>query len=149
MSMPGPDTLQRWNQWVLQHPFHRFTGVELVHQEAGKAWCRFEVTQSLTNPGGMLHASPLYGLMDAACFLAVLPMLEDEESATTVDIHVSLVRAVPVGARVALRAECLRRGRNLAFLRCEAQTAEGGAGTVAVATLTMALGKTTGSGVQT
>jgi len=66
----------------------------------------------------------------------------------TVDMNVTLVRPAPVGARVALRAECLRRGRSIAFLRCEAQTAEGGTGTFAVASFTKALGKSTGGGAQ-
>jgi|KBSMisStaDraftv2_1062788.scaffolds.fasta_scaffold242299_1 uncharacterized protein (TIGR00369 family) len=146
--MPAPETIQTWNDWVLQHPFHRFAGLELVHQEPGKAWCRFEVTQPMANMSGGLHAGLLYGLMDATCYLALIPMLEDDEQAGTVDMNVTLVRPAPVGARVALRAECLRRGRSIAFLRCEAQTAEGGTGTFAVASFTKALGKSTGGGAQ-
>jgi uncharacterized protein (TIGR00369 family) len=146
--VPAPETIQLWNDWVLKHPFHRFTGLELVHQEAGKAWCRFEVTQQLANMSGALHPGLLYGLMDATCYLALVPMLDEDEQASTVDMNVTLVRPAPAGARVALRAECLRRGRSLAFLRCEAQTAEGGTGTIAVATFTKALGKSTGSGAQ-
>jgi acyl-coenzyme A thioesterase PaaI-like protein len=81
--------------------------------------------------------------MEAACYLALLPMLEDDEHASAIDLHVSVVRVTPKGARIALRAEVLRKGRGVAFVRCEAQTAEGGAGTIATATVTHALGKAT------
>jgi len=40
-----------------------------------------------------------------------------------------------------LRAELLRRSANLAFLRCDAQTVEGAAGTIASATVTTAIGR--------
>jgi uncharacterized protein (TIGR00369 family) len=139
--MPSPQNLQKWTEWVLKHPFHRFAGLELVHQEAGKAWCRFQVSEDLTNMADTLHAGLLHGLVEATCYLALLPMLEDDEHAATTDLHVSVVRAAPRGARIALRAEVLRKGRSMAFMRCEAQTAEGGAGTIAVATVTKAIGK--------
>jgi uncharacterized protein (TIGR00369 family) len=139
--MSNPFPLDQYNAWVLAHPFHRFAGLELVHQQPGKAWCRFEVAPTLINAAGMLHAGILYGLMDATCYLAVLPTLEEGEHAATVDLHTSLVRAAPQGARIALRAEILRRVTNLAFLRCEAQTVEGAAGTIASATITKAIGK--------
>ena len=61
------------------------------------------------------------------------------EQATTIDIHVSMIRSVPPGARVALRAEVLRKRSTVAFLRCEAQTVEDAAGTVAVATITKSI----------
>jgi uncharacterized protein (TIGR00369 family) len=134
-------TLDQYNAWVLSHPFHRFAGLELVHQQPGKAWCRFEVSPSLVNLAGMLHAGVLYGLMDAACYLAVLPLLEEGEQAGTVDLHASVLHAAPQGARIALRAEILRRGAHLACLRCEAQTVEGATGTIAIATITQAISR--------
>ena len=141
--MPSPQNLQKWTQWVLEQPFHRFVGLELVHQEAGKAWCRFQVSDGLTDMAGTLNAGLLHGLVEAACYLALLPMLDDDEHASTIDLHVSVVRVAPKGARIALRAEVMRKGRGVAFVRCEAQTAEGGAGTIATATVTKALGKAT------
>jgi acyl-coenzyme A thioesterase PaaI-like protein len=68
-------------------------------------------------------------------------MLEPGEHAVTIDLHVSIVRSVPPGARVALRAEVVRKRSSMAFLRCEAQTVEDAAGTVAIATITKALAR--------
>jgi uncharacterized protein (TIGR00369 family) len=139
--MPSAQNLQQWTEWVLKHPFHRFAGLELVHQDAGKAWCRFQVSDDLANLAGTLHAGLLHGLFEATCYLALLPLLDDDEHAATIDLHVTVVRAAPRGARIALRAEVLRKGRNVAFVRCEAQTAEGGTGTIALATVTQSIGK--------
>ncbi len=134
-------TLEQRTARVLSHPYHRFAGLELVHQEPGKAWCRFEVNANSISLSATLHAGVLYGLLDATCYLALLPMLESGEQAVTIDMHVSLIRSVPAGARVALRADVMRKRSNVAFLRCEAQTVEDAAGTVALATVTKAISR--------
>jgi uncharacterized protein (TIGR00369 family) len=134
-------TLEQQTARVLNHPYHRFAGLELVHQEAGKAWCRFEVNANSISLSATLHSGVLYGLLDATSHLALLPMLEAGEHAVTIDLHVSIVRSVPPGARVALRAEVVRKRSSIAFVRCEAQTVEDAAGTVAVATITKAIAR--------
>jgi uncharacterized protein (TIGR00369 family) len=134
-------SLEQQNARVLNHPYHRFAGLELVHQEPGKAWCRFEVNANSISLSATLHSGVLYGLLDATSHLALLPMLEAGEHAVTIDFHVSIVRSVPPGARVALRAEVVRKRSSVAFVRCEAQTVEDAAGTVALATITKAIGR--------
>lgn len=140
-SMAETLTLEQQNARVLNHPYHRFAGLELVHQEPGKAWCRFEVNANSISLSATLHSGVLYGLLDATSQLALLPMLEPGEHAVTIDLHVSIVRSVPPGGRVALRAEVIRKRSSMAFIRCEAQTVEDAAGTVAVATITKALAR--------
>ena len=132
-------TVEQQTARLLNHPFHRHAGLELVHQEPGKAWCRFEVNANSISLTATLHSGVLYGLLDATSYLALLPMLEPGEQAATIDIHVSLIRSVPPGARVALRAEVMRKRSSVAFVRCEAQTVEDAAGTVAMATVTMSI----------
>jgi uncharacterized protein (TIGR00369 family) len=134
-------TLEQQTARVLNHPYHRFAGLELVHQEPGKAWCRFEVNANSISLSATLHSGVLYGLLDATSHLALLPMLDAGEHAVTIDLHVSIVRSVPPGARVALRAEVIRKRSSMAFVRCEAQTVEDAAGTVALATITKAIGR--------
>jgi acyl-coenzyme A thioesterase PaaI-like protein len=132
-------TVEQQTARLLNQPYHRNAGLELVHQEAGKAWCRFEVNANSINLTATLHPGVLYGLLDATSYLALLPMLEPGEQAAPIDIHVSLIRSVPPGARVALRAEVMRKRTSVAFVRCEAQTVEDAAGTVAMATVTMSI----------
>ena len=95
---------------------------------------------SALNLSGALHAGVLYGLMDAAAFLALVTVLKPEELAATHDIHVSVMRAVPRGEEVELRAEVIRRGVNIAFIRCDAFRLAGtGEQLAATATVTKTL----------
>ncbi len=135
------ERLQRQTDWLLNHPFHRFAGLELVFQEPGRAWCRFTVEENAINPSGMLHAGLLYGYMDTAAYFSVLPMLEEGEQATTIDLHASIIRVAPLGSSIGLRAEVIRRGASVAFVRCEAHGVEDGMGLIASATVTMAITK--------
>jgi acyl-coenzyme A thioesterase PaaI-like protein len=60
-------------------------------------------------------------------------------------MHVSLLRSVPKGEDVELRAEVIRRSTNLAFIRCDAwRLSNVGEELVATATVTKSLtmGKT-------
>ena len=115
-----PAEIQRVNEFVLNHPLHRFAGLRLLRQEPGRAVARFPVDGNALNMSGMLHAGLLYGLMDAVSFLALVTVLAPEEFAATHDLHVSVMRPVPKGEEVELRAEVVRRGGNVAFIRCDA-----------------------------
>lgn len=135
-----PGQIQRVNEFVLEHPFHRFAGLTLRRQEPGKAIARFRVDGNALNMSGVLHSGVLYGLMDAASFLALVTVLKPEELATTHDIHVSVMRPVPKGEEVELRAEVIRRGINIAFIRCDAwRLAATGEQLAATATVTKSL----------
>jgi uncharacterized protein (TIGR00369 family) len=135
-----PGQIQRVNESVLEHPLHRLAGLSLRRQEPGKAIARFRVEGSALNLSGALHAGVLYGLMDAAAFLALVTVLKPEELAATHDIHVSVMRAVPRGEEVELRAEVIRRGVNIAFIRCDAFRLAGtGEQLAATATVTKTL----------
>jgi uncharacterized protein (TIGR00369 family) len=135
-----PGQIQRVNEIVLGHPFHRFAGLSLRRQEPGKAIARFNVEGNALTMGGSLHAGVLYGMMDATSFLALVTVLKPEEMAATHDIHVSLMRPVSKGEEVELRAEVIRRGVNIAFIRCDAwRLAATGEQLVATATVTKSL----------
>lgn len=115
-----PGQIQRVNELVLGQPINRFAGLSLRRQEPGKAIARFSVEGNALTTGGTLHAGLLYGLMDATSFLALVTVLKPEELATTHDFHVSVMRPVSKGEEVELRAEVIRRGVNVAFIRCDA-----------------------------
>ncbi len=135
-----PGQIQRVNEFVLGHPFHRFAGLALHRQEPGKAVARFRVDGNALSMGGVLHAGVLYGLMDAASFLALVTVLKPEELAVTHDMHVALLRPVPKGEEVELRAEVIRRGVSIAFIRSEAwRLAVSGEQLAATATVTKSL----------
>jgi len=135
-----PSQIQRVNEVVLGHPFHRFAGLSLRRQEPGKAVTRFSVEGNALTMGGALHAGVLYGLMDATSFLALVTVLKPEEKAATHDIHVSVMRPMSKGEEVELRAEIIRRGVDIAFIRCDAwRLAPTGEQLAATATVTKSL----------
>lgn len=135
-----PGQIQRVNDLVLGHPFHRFAGLTLKRQEPGKAIASFPVEGNVLSMSDMLHAGVLYGLMDATSFLALVTVLKPEELAATHDLHVSLMRPVWRGEEIELRAEVIRRSVNVAFIRCDAwRVSGGGQQLVATATVTKSL----------
>lgn len=115
-----PTEIQKANDFVLQHPYNRFAGLQLISQSPGKAVTRFPVDGNSVNMADDLHSGLLYGLMDATSFLALITVLKPEELAVTHDLHVSVMRPACKGMEVELHADVVRRGTRLAFLRCDA-----------------------------
>lgn len=115
-----PTEIQKANDFVLQHPYNRFAGLQLISQSPGKAMTRFSVDGNSVSLADELHPGLLYGLMDATTFLALITVLKPEELAVTHDLHVSVLRPACKGMEVELHADVIRRGTRLAFLRCDA-----------------------------
>ncbi len=115
-----PTEIQKANNFVLQHPYNRFAGLQLISQSPGKAVTRFSVDGNSVSLADELHPGLLYGLMDATTFLALITVLKPEELAVTHDLHVSVLRPACKGMEVELHADVIRRGTRLAFLRCDA-----------------------------
>lgn len=118
--MPSPTVLADRVQAVLDIPLHRFLGMELRDPAEPSAGIWFPVAGPAQNQAAVLHGGVVYTLMDVASFLALLPLLSDEEHAVTHDLTVSLLRPVAADKRVDITGTVLRRGRAVAFMRAEA-----------------------------
>jgi uncharacterized protein (TIGR00369 family) len=79
------------------------------------------VTRPSLNHVGVLHGGIVTALLDVASYLALAPLLGEDEHAVTHEMSVQLLRPVPAGAQVLLRGQVLRRGRQVAFLRSDAE----------------------------
>jgi acyl-coenzyme A thioesterase PaaI-like protein len=62
----------------------------------------------------------LAALLDVAAAVRLLPELADGESAVTHAASCSVLRPVPEGTRLLLRADLLRKSGTRAYLRCSA-----------------------------
>jgi len=102
-------------QVVLDVPLHRHLGLVLDGHENGAALAHFDVGPNHSGFGN-LHGGVIYVLFDATCMLALLPSLDASQHAVTHDLHVSMLRPVPVGARCRLEARVVKVGRSLAFM---------------------------------
>lgn len=108
---------------VLDVPLHRFVGLQLVDQQPGTAHARLTAVPNTLNNVGVVHGGIYYALLDAAAYLAVIPLLRSGENAVTHDIHVSVMRPVAAGETLDLHGTVTRRGRSLIFAESEARVA--------------------------
>jgi len=104
---------------ILAVPLNRHFGLLFDGRVDGVARGHFMVSGPLA-AFGMLNGGVLYGLLDSIAMLALLPMLDAGQHAVTHDLHVSVLRPTPLGARCELFGKVLRLGRGVAFLDAHA-----------------------------
>ncbi|MGY1745175.1 PaaI family thioesterase [Blastococcus sp. SYSU D00695] len=114
------DVLAARVRGVLDVPLHRWLGLELADPHDPRAGVVLPVGPQALNNAAVLHGGLVAALLDVTAYLRLLPELTAGENAVTHDATSSLLRPVAEGTRVLLRAELVRRGRTLAFLRSEA-----------------------------
>lgn len=114
-----PDLSAR-NRAVLDVPLNAHLGLVFERCEGGVAHAYFDMKPHHLGFGSV-HAGVLYALMDAVGMLALLPSLKASQHAVTHDLHVSVMRPVPAGARCRLTASVVRQGRTLAFMEVAAR----------------------------
>ena len=105
---------------VLDIPLNQHLGIVYDGTVNGKAQLHFFSTPELASFGGQLHGGVLSTLFEVAGFLALVPLLKASQHAVTHDLHVSLMRPVPTGARCNLSAHVARFGKTLAFIEVSA-----------------------------
>ena len=111
-------------QEVLQIPFNRQFGIEFDGISNGIIQSHFQTTAELATAGNYLHGGVLSVVFEIAGFLALAPLLGEQQLAVTHDLHVSFMRPVPIGVRCDLQASVIRFGRTLAFLEVSAYVGE-------------------------
>lgn len=116
--------IREQSQRTLDLPLHRFIGVEFIDTSNPSEGVTFVVAEPTQNDAGMLHGGIMYSLLDFSALLSLLAEVKQGEKPVTHDLSVSLLRGVESGTRVEIRAQVLRRGRAIAFIRAEA-TADG------------------------
>ncbi|NKF23964.1 PaaI family thioesterase [Solimonas marina] len=103
-----------------EQDLHRFLGMSELRAADGRADFEVSVGDAAINVYGRTHAAFCYTFLDVACYAALLSVLPHDRSATTADIHVSMMSGTQLGDRVRFEARILKRGRNLAFLVADA-----------------------------
>jgi uncharacterized protein (TIGR00369 family) len=116
-------TVERVRQ-VLDDPLHRWLGLELADEADPWAGLVFAAGPAELYPGGLLHGGMLAALLDVAAGVRLLPELADGETAVTHAASCSVLRPVPAGTRLLLRADLLSKSPTRAFLRSSACAGE-------------------------
>jgi uncharacterized protein (TIGR00369 family) len=127
MNDSRPSQLDQFIHDAKHDPFQQFCGLELIQAAAGKATTQFLIGPNTTTSHGWLHGGILYGLLDTSSYLALLPLLEEHETAVSHDVNFSIMRRTQPGSVVTIRTEVLRKGNRVAFIRAEAFSGENGA----------------------
>ena len=97
------------------NPFLRLMGIELESFGEGRARLSMNVRADMLNGVGWLQGG-LYGaLCDEAMALALYTVLEEGEQIATISETTSYLRGVRNG-KVQVRAQVVRKGRQVAFL---------------------------------
>ncbi len=122
--MDRPASAAELTRRVLDLPMHRVLGLNLQAQEPGIAVATFEAASNTLGPAEALHVGVVHALMESVCLLAVIPLLQAGEYAVTHDFHASVMRPIPAGQSVELRAKVQRQGKNVIFVDGEAWAAD-------------------------
>ena len=92
-------------------------GIKLEAAEPGQASMSLAVRDELRQNNGVVHGRAMAALIDSAAAFAVIPLLDEDETATTVDLTISYLRPLTKGVASA-SAKVLRGGsRNSCYLR--------------------------------
>lgn len=101
---------------VLELPLHQAAGIQLIDPKDPARGVFIEAGPGTINPRGTLHGGIVPLLIDVASYLAAAEYLEPDTDVVTASNSVSLLRPVPHGARIDVRASVDRIGRNAFFL---------------------------------
>ena len=110
-------------------------GMELVDLRKNEAEIRFEMSDRLRQPHGLLHGGITATLIDTAMAFAVVTCLAEGERASTIDLTVHYLRPHTDGP-VSCTAKVVRAGKRIFTLSAEAFNCDGKMIAAAISTYT-------------
>lgn len=109
---------QRIEAAVKNVPFSTLLGIELISAEPGAASMTLPVREELKQNNGVVHGGAIATLIDSVAAFAVIPLLDQTETTTTVDLTISYLRPLLAGTAKA-SARVLRQGSRVIVLTIE------------------------------
>jgi uncharacterized protein (TIGR00369 family) len=98
--------------------FGKLVGIKLEAVEPGFATMTLEVRDELLQNNRVVHGGAIASLIDSVAAFAVIPLLSENETATTVDLTISYVRPLVKGVATA-SAKVLRAGSRVVVISAE------------------------------
>ena len=90
----------------------------------GRAIGSFHSGRQHANPMGTLHGGVLCDLADAAMGLAFASTLDEDQSFTTMDLHIHFFRPI-WQAQLRAEARVIQRGKTTGYIECDVQDENG------------------------
>ena len=109
---------QRIEEATKNVPFADLIGLKLDSVEPGSATMSLAVSEELKQNNRVVHGGAIASLIDSAAAYAVIPLLNQNETATTIDLTVSYVRPLRTGVATA-SAKVLRAGGRIIVISAE------------------------------
>lgn len=113
-------TLEERAQQALDVPLLQFVGARFEGWDSGCAVVRLDAGPRVLNANDRLHGGVLAMLLDVTAYLALLPMLEGEETAVTHSMNTIFMGSGAANDALRFQGRILQRGRSVAFLESEA-----------------------------
>jgi uncharacterized protein (TIGR00369 family) len=114
-------------------PFAKLLGIEIESMGPGQAELTMEVREDLKRNGGIAHGGAIASLIDSAMAMAIVPMLGENERATTVDLTIHYLRPLTEGTARA-SARVVRAGRRIVTVSAELFDHQGKLAATAIST---------------
>lgn len=107
-----PEQRERIARAFERVPYARLLGIEVGELKRGEAVLYLNAREELKQNHGVVHGGAIASLIDSASAFAILTLLEEGESTTTVDLTIHYLRPLTEG-RMEARARVLRAGRRI------------------------------------
>ena len=105
---------------TLKAPFQRFVNLKISEREPGYSTLEMESSENVMNATGFVHGGVIYAMLDVAAYVALLPLMNDDQNAVTHDIFVNVIRPSPKDRTIIFKGIVRKVGKRLAFCDSEA-----------------------------
>lgn len=103
---------------MMQHPFAKLVGLNLLEQQPGRSRLAIAVRPEHFNPQEVVHGAVIYAMADTGMGAALYPLLTDGELCATVEIKISYFKYV-VGGDLECLSTVVNKGKSICSLESE------------------------------
>lgn len=105
-------------------PFWALLGMEVVDVKKGWAIVKLPFTKKLSQPDGLAHGGAIFSPADAAVAVAMLGMIDRDETLLTIEMKINYIKAIKEGDIIA-EAKIVHRGGRTAIGDVDVKNSEG------------------------
>lgn len=102
----------------------RTLGIKMVESGDGSAILSMSVDRRFHNPMGTLHGGIMTDIADASMGVAIMTLLGEGESFTTIELKMNFIRPV-IDGEIRAEAKVFHRGRTIALVETVVKNSEG------------------------
>jgi len=108
---------------ISRHPISKYHKFDVISHSEGRAEAKAVFSDVRANSKYEVHCilGAAHYLIDITCYIALLALMHEGESAITQDIHVSILAPIPQGSEVKVNARVsrIKPKAGLAFMDCD------------------------------